>query len=85
MKRNRERFPEDFMFQLSVDEKAEVIANCDHLDKLKFSKSLPYAFTEHGAIMAASVLNSPKAVEAIKQLMDPKPPPKTRRIGFNTN
>ena len=73
------------MFQLSVDEKAEVIANCDHLDKLKFSKSLPYAFTEHGAIMAASVLNSPKAVEAIKQLMDPKPPPKTRRIGFNTN
>ena len=85
MKRNRERFPEDFMFQLSVDEKAEVIANCDHLEKLKFSKSLPYAFTEHGAIMAASVLNSPKAVEAIKQLMDPKPPPKTRRIGFNTN
>ena len=127
VKRNRERFPEDFMFQLSADEKAEVIANCDHLDKLKFSKALPHAFTEHGAIMVASILNSPKAievsvfvvrafvqlreviaghkelarkmaqierklgdhdeqimvlVEAIKQLMDPKPPPKTRRIGF---
>jgi len=130
VKRNQERFPKDFMFQLSADEKAEVIANCDHLDKLKFSKALPYAFTEHGAIMAASVLNSPKAVEvsvfivrafvqlrevlaghkelarkitqlerrlgdhdeqimalvqAIKQLMDPKSPPKARRIGFNTD
>ena len=105
-----------------------MIANCDHLSNLKFSKSLPHVFTEHGAIMAASVLNSPKAVEvsvfvvrafvqlreviaghkelarrigklerklsshddeilvmveAIKQLMDPKLPPKTRRIGFN--
>ena len=63
VKRNRERFPEDFMFQLSADEKAEVIANCDHLDKLKFSKALPHAFTEHGAIMVASILNSPKAIE----------------------
>jgi hypothetical protein len=107
-----------------------VIAFCDHLEKLKFSKALPLVFTEHGAIMVASVLNSPKAVEvsvfvvrafvqlretiaghkelarkmaklerklgdhdeqimvlveAIKQLMDPKPPPKTRRIGFHTD
>jgi len=51
------------MFQLSAEEKSEVVANCDHLAKLKYSKSLPYAFTEHGAIMAASVLNSPTAVE----------------------
>nr|MDP2191033.1 ORF6N domain-containing protein [Rhodoferax sp.] len=50
VKRNRERFPSDFMFQLRPDEKAEVVANCDHLAKLKFSKALPYAFTEHGAI-----------------------------------
>jgi len=130
VRRNRGRFPDDFMFQLTPQEKAEVVANCDHLEKLKFSKAMPLAFTEHGAIMAASVLNSPKAVEvsvfvvrafvqlretisghkelsrkiaqierelgdhdeqilvlveAIKQLMDPKPPPKTRRIGFNTN
>ena len=63
VKRNRHRFPEDFMFRLTAEEKAEVIANCDHLDKLKFSKALPFAFTEYGAIMAASVLNSPKAVE----------------------
>jgi len=52
------------MFQLNSDEKAEVVANCDHLSKLKFSPVLPYAFTEHGAIMAASVLNTPRAIEA---------------------
>jgi hypothetical protein len=40
-----------------------VVANCDHLAKLKFSKVLPYAFTEHGAIQAANVLASPQAVE----------------------
>jgi hypothetical protein len=51
------------MFRLTVKEKAEVVANCDHLQKLKFSPSLPYAFTEHGALMAANVLNSPWAVE----------------------
>ena len=107
-----------------------MVTNCDHLANLKFSPVNPRAFTEHGAIMAASVLNSPKAievsvfvvrafvqlreaiaghkelarkiaqlerklgghdkqimvlVEAIKQLMDPKPPPKTRRIGFHTD
>lgn len=48
---------------MNPEEKAEVVANCDHLEKLKFSKSMPYAFTEHGALMAASVLNSEKAVE----------------------
>tara|TARA_B100000315_G_scaffold143133_1_gene132109 strand:- start:219 stop:749 length:531 start_codon:yes stop_codon:yes gene_type:complete len=63
VKRNKDRFPEDFLFQLSVKEKAEVVANCDHLSKLKYSKTLPFAFTEHGAIMAASVLNSKRAVE----------------------
>ena len=63
VKRNKDRFPDDFMFQLSPDEKAEVVANCDHLEKLKYSRSLPYAFTEHGAIMAASVLNTPRAIE----------------------
>lgn len=62
VKRNLERFPADFMFQLSSEEKAEVVAKCDHL-KVKFSNKNPYAFTEHGAIMAASVLNSPQAIE----------------------
>lgn len=63
VKRNRERFPADFLFQLNAAEKAEVVANCDHLQKLKFSKVLPYAFTEHGAIQAANVLASAQAVE----------------------
>jgi hypothetical protein len=63
VKRNRDRFPGDFMFQLTVEEKAEVVANCDHLKKLKFSHVLPYAFTEHGAIMLALALNSPVAVQ----------------------
>lgn len=40
-----------------------MIANCDHLARLKFSKKPPNAFTEHGAFMAAAVLNSPRAIE----------------------
>ena len=52
------------MFQLTTEEKAEVVANCDHLRPLKYSSNLPYAFTEHGAIMLAAVLNSPIAIEA---------------------
>lgn len=63
VKRNKGRFPADFMFQLTAKEKAEVVANCDHLKRLKFSPTLPYAFTEHGTIMVASVLNSPRAIE----------------------
>jgi hypothetical protein len=58
VKRNQERFPGDFLFQLTADERAEVVANCDHLKRLKFSVALPYAFTEHGAIQAANVLAS---------------------------
>ena len=64
IKRNAARFPSDFMFQITTNEKAEVVANCDHLARLKFSPVLPYAFTEHGALMVANVLNSPRAVEA---------------------
>ena len=64
IKRNRDRFPEDFMFQLTEKEKAEVVANCDHLKKLKYSPVLPNVFTEHGAIMIATILNSPVAVQA---------------------
>jgi len=64
VRRNSDRFPPDFMFRLTSDEKAEVVTNCDHLQKLKFSPVNPYVFTEHGAIMAASILNSPRAIEA---------------------
>ena len=63
IKRNKTRFPVDFVFQLTEMEKQELVAKCDHLSRLKFSHALPYAFTEHGAIMAASVLNSDIAVE----------------------
>jgi ORF6N domain len=64
VKRNPGRFPSDFMFVLSQREKAEVVTSCDHLHKLKYSPNLPFAFTEHGAIMLASVLNSATAVQA---------------------
>ena len=64
IRRNRDRFPNDFMFRLTAREKSEVVANCDHLSQLKFSTVLPYAFTEHGAIMAASVLNTRRAIDA---------------------
>ena len=63
VKRNAKRFPGDFRFQLTTAEKGEVVTNCDHLSRLKFTRNLPYAFTEHGAIMAASVLNTPRAIE----------------------
>lgn len=63
VKRNKNRFPADFVFQLTEDEKAKVVANCDHLKNIKYSNTLPYAFTEHGAIMAAGVLNSQTAVD----------------------
>jgi len=63
VKRNAERFPADFMFRLTEEEKAEVVTNCDHLAKLKYSPSLPFAFTEHGALMLGNVLKSSRAVE----------------------
>jgi hypothetical protein len=63
IRRNLRKFPEDFMFQLTAGEKSEVVAKCDHLRALKFSSVFPYAFTEHGAIQAANVLNSAAAVE----------------------
>ena len=69
VKRNLGRFPEDFMVQLTLEEKAEVVANCDHLKGLRFSPHLPRAFTEHGAIMLASVLSSPTAVQASVQVV----------------
>ncbi len=51
VKRNETRFPADFLFQLTETEKLEVVTNCDHLKRLKFSPVLPWAFTEHGALI----------------------------------
>ena len=57
------------MFPLTAEEKAEVVAKCDHLQRIKFSPTLPYAFTEHGALMLSSILNSPAAVEVSLQIV----------------
>jgi ORF6N domain len=69
VKRNPGRFPSDFMFELTAKEKREVVANCDHLRKLKYSPYLPLAFSEHGVLMLANVLNSPRAVEMSVQIV----------------
>lgn len=69
VKRNRKRFPEDFMFQLTGKEKSEVVAICDHLKSLKYSPTLPYAFTEQGVAMLSSVLNSDRAIQVNIQIM----------------
>ncbi len=62
VKRNLERFPEDFMFQLTSDE-FEILKSQIATSSWGGRRKLPLAFTEHGAIMAASVLNSDRAVE----------------------
>src|SRR5450759_4993420 len=85
VRRNSERFPEDFMFQLTAEEFANLRSQFD-TSSLRSQiatsnnpvgtpagrggrRHLPYAFTEHGAIMAASVLNSPRAVETSVQVV----------------
>lgn len=57
------------MFQLNKIEKEYTITNFSHLQKLKYSPHLPYAFTEHGVVMAANVLNSSVAVQASIQVV----------------
>jgi len=49
VKRSDDRFPKDFIFLLTWQEKLEVVTNCDHLRNLKFSSAHPFAFIEHGA------------------------------------
>lgn len=69
VKRNLKRFPDDFMFQITKEEKDDIITQFEHLNSLKFSPVLPYVFTEHGAVMLASVLNSDKAIEVNIQIV----------------
>ncbi|MCK9426516.1 MAG: ORF6N domain-containing protein [Ignavibacteriaceae bacterium] len=64
VKRNPERFPSEFMFQLTLSEKNELVTDWHRFNSLKHSTVLPFAFTEYGALMLASVLNSPRAIEA---------------------
>ncbi|MBR5033244.1 MAG: ORF6N domain-containing protein [Treponema sp.] len=69
VKRNIERFPEDFMFALDKSEKDELVTNCDRFESMKHSSVMPYAFTEQGVAMLSSVLKSPTAVEVNIQIM----------------
>jgi hypothetical protein len=62
VKRNAERFPDDFLFELTREEILRISQSVTSLTNLKFSRQAQ-AFTEHGALMAASVLNSSEAVE----------------------
>lgn len=70
VKRNTNRFPDNFMFELTKEEKQEVVANCDHLAKLKFSPVLPKAFTEHGIMMVANVLTSERAISVSIRIIE---------------
>jgi len=70
VKRNVERFPSHFRFQLSDSEKNELVAICDRFATLKHSSSNPFVFTEHGVAMLSAVLRSKKAVMVSVQIMN---------------
>ena len=69
-KRNIERFPESFRFELTKEEVGEVVANCDHLQSLKFRPTLPYAYTEQGIGQLSSVVHSKIAIERSITIMN---------------
>ena len=70
VRRNINRFPASFRFQLTADETAEVVANCDRLNTLRFSPTKPFAFSEQGVAMLSSVLHSEEAVEISIKIMN---------------
>jgi len=63
VKNNPGKFPEGYIWELSENEKSEVVKNFDHLQRLRFSPQLPKAFTERGLYMLATILKGPKAEE----------------------
>lgn len=69
VKRNIERFPGDFMFELTRDEKKQLIEAVPRLENLKYSTVNPLVFTEQGVAMLSSVLTSPKAVQMNIEIM----------------
>jgi len=69
VKRNIDRFPESFRFQLIEAEKLELVTNCDRFKKLKHSSVNPYAFTEQGVAMLSAVLHSDTAVKVSIQII----------------
>ena len=70
VKRNTERFPDYFCFQLDKEESLELVTNCDRFNILKHSSSSPYAFTEQGVAMLSAVLRSEKAVQVSIEIMN---------------
>jgi hypothetical protein len=69
VRRNIARFPEDFMFRLTKNEKSGLVPNWHRFETLKHSTSLPMAFTEHGILMLSSVLKSKTAIQVNIQIM----------------
>jgi len=63
VKRNKARFPDEFMFKLTLTEKDQLVTICHRFASLKHSVSPPYAFSEHGVAMLASVLKGQTAVQ----------------------
>jgi len=63
VKRNKERFPEDFVFQLTKEEYKSLTSQIASLKRGQHRKYLPYVFTEHGAFMLSSVLRSKRAIQ----------------------
>lgn len=70
VKRNIERFPESFRFQLSNNEKDELVTNCDRFKVLKHSTSNPYVFTEQGVAMLSAVLKSETAIHTSIRIIE---------------
>ena len=62
VRRNRERFPREFMFKVTKKERNELVTNWHRFASLKYSNVLPYAFTEHGVAMLSSVLRGERAI-----------------------
>lgn len=63
VKNNPDKFPEGYFFEVSKEEKMELVENFHHFNRLKFSPSMPKAFTEKGLYMIATILKSPKATQ----------------------
>ncbi|MGI6334418.1 MAG: ORF6N domain-containing protein [Saccharofermentanales bacterium] len=70
VKRNIDRFPVEFRFQLDDEEKTELVTNCDRFETLKHSTSSPYVFTEQGIAMLSAVLRSDVAVQVSIKIMN---------------
>ena len=70
VKRNADRFPLSFRFQISEAEFEELVTNCDRFKPLKHSSSRPYAFTEQGIAMLSAVLHSPSAIQISVKIID---------------